>query len=68
MLLNSKVLIAFLGTEAVGLCFNGITLFYILSNFDVKIHVFTLVLLGKNLKNKPNEESSVLRLGDLDYF
>ena len=41
------VLIVFLITEAFGLAFNGITLFYILSNFDVKTHVFTLILIGK---------------------
>ncbi len=34
-------------TESLGLACNAITLFYILSSFDVKTHVFTLILIGK---------------------
>ena len=45
--MNSAVLITVLTTEAIGLAFNGITLFYIISNFDVKTHVFTLILIGR---------------------
>jgi DUF1365 family protein len=45
--MNSGILVAFLTTEALGLAFNGITLFYIWENFDVKTHVFFLVLIGK---------------------
>jgi hypothetical protein len=47
MFLDQGTLIAFLGLEALGLAFNAITLFYILSNFDIKTHVFTLILIGK---------------------
>jgi hypothetical protein len=46
MKMNDGVLIAFLATESAGLTFNGITLFYIVSNFDVGTHVFTLILIG----------------------
>ena len=48
MILDPGTLITFLGIEALGLAFNAITLFYILSNFDIKTHVFTLILIGKN--------------------
>ena len=45
--MDPAIITSVLVTESLGLACNAITLFYILSSFDVKTHVFTLILLGK---------------------